>query len=80
MTAQREREGRGGRSQGEGGRERESRRVGWACQLVDILNGKLPWPSLQSAATSEGRERSAAKKTAYVYVYTECSRNFWRFP
>jgi len=64
-----------------GGQERrESRRVGWACQLVDILNGKLPRPSLQSAATSEERERNAAKKkTAHVYVYAECSRNFWRF-
>lgn len=49
---------------------RKSQRVGWACQLVDILNGKLPQPSLQSAATSEGQERRPAKRQlACVYVY-----------
>lgn len=42
----------------------KSRRVGWACQLVDILNGKLPRPSLQSAAVSEGRDRRPSKKRA----------------
>lgn len=32
-------------------RQQSEVRVGWACQLVDILNGKLPRPSLQSATT-----------------------------
>jgi len=54
---------------------RKSQRVGWACQLVDILNGKLPRLSLQSAATSEGQERSK-KKACYVYVYIEYFRSF----
>ncbi|KYQ59171.1 hypothetical protein ALC60_01756 [Trachymyrmex zeteki] len=45
---------------------RKSQRVGWACQLVDILNGKLPRPSLQSAATSEGQERSK-KRACYPW-------------
>lgn len=48
---------------------RKSQRVGWACQLVDILNGKLPRPSLQSAATSEGQERRPAQKeSSHVYM------------
>jgi len=54
---------------------RKSQRVGWACQLVDILNGKLPRPSLQSAATSEGQERRPAKRKL-ACVYVECSRSF----
>lgn len=60
---------------------RKSQRVGWACQLVDILNGKLPRPSLQSAATSEGQERRPAKRELaciYIYMYIECSRSFSR--
>lgn len=48
---------------------RKSQRVGWACQLVDILNGKLPRPSLQSAATSEGQERRPAQKeSSHIYM------------
>lgn len=41
------------RSNVRGRRRRDRGRVGWACQLVDILNGKLPRPSLQPATTLE---------------------------
>ncbi|KAL0115950.1 hypothetical protein PUN28_011071 [Cardiocondyla obscurior] len=48
---------------------RKSQRVGWACQLVDILNGKLPRPSLQSAATVRGaREKGRQKESLHVYI------------
>lgn len=53
---ERERErGRAGRERSNvrGRRRRDRGRVGWACQLVDILNGKLPRPSLQPATTLE---------------------------
>lgn len=57
---------------------RKSQRVGWACQLVDILNGKLPRPSLQSAATSEGQERRPAKREL-ACIYRICPRSFPHF-
>lgn len=58
------------KSGGVEGMRKSSQRVGWACQLVDILNGKLPRPSLQSAATSKGQERRPAKRElARTYVY-----------
>lgn len=44
-----------------GGIECARGRVGWACQLVDILNGKLPRPSLQPATTLEETKESSGK-------------------
>lgn len=67
-------EEKSGREGGEGERDRErerragrersnvrGRRRGWACQLVDILNGKLPRPSLQPATTLEQTKGSRGK-------------------
>lgn len=55
---------------------RKSQRVGWACQLVDILNGKLPRPSLQSAATSEGQERRPTKRELACMCVYRMSQKF----
>lgn len=70
-------DGNGERKSKSGGIEgmRKSQRVGWACQLVDILNGKLPWPSLQSATTSERQERKQ-KESLHVYLYRMCFQKF----